>query len=46
MIRNGFNIKKPFVKEQQVILDKDKGFIKKIVEQEKKYSEVLCKGKI
>ena len=46
MIRNGFNIKKPFVKEQQIILDKDKGFIKKIVEQEQKYSEVLCKGKI
>ena len=46
MIRNGFNINKSFAKEQKIILDKDKGFIKKIVEQEKKYSEVLCKGKI
>ena len=44
IIRKRFNIKTPLIKKQKIILDRNKGFIKNIISQEKKFSEILCQS--
>ena len=46
MIRNRFNIKIPFSKEQKYILNKNNEYTSKIIDHENKLKEILCKGKV